>query len=299
MPALTIRHRTEYRFSAPVTLNPHRMMLRPREGHDVRVLAHRVCLTPTATVTWSEDIFGNTIATAAFGSMAARLEIVAISDVEVGSAEWPVFPIAAGAASYPFAYTDDELADLGALATLQNPDPQGDLRHWARSFVLGSRTDTLSLLKDLNTGIARRIRYQERDDEGTQSPLQSLNRGIGSCRDLAVLFAEAARALGFGARIASGYLYDPKGAALGSAGSGSTHAWAQVYVPGAGWLAFDPTNERVGDFNLVAVAVARGIEQVAPVSGSFAGERAASLGMSVEVDVSAGRTPLSSLPLVS
>ena len=142
-------------------------------------------------------------------------------------------------------------------------------------------TDTLSLLKDLSVGVAETIRYQSREDEGTQSPLETLERGWGSCRDFAVLFVEAARSLGFGARIVSGYLYNPER----EREPATTHAWAEIFVPGAGWITFDPTNRSVGGFNLIPVAVACGIHQAMPVSGSFVGMTDAFLGMSVDVSV--------------
>ena len=129
------------------------------------------------------------------------------------------------------------------------------------------------------------ISYQSREDEGTQSPLQTLDRGWGSCRDFAVLFVEAARSLGFGARIVSGYLYNPDQDRVGSEGDGSTHAWAEVYVPGGGWITFDPTNRGVGGFNLIPVAVARDIRQAMPVTGSFVGMTGSFIGMNVEISV--------------
>jgi transglutaminase-like putative cysteine protease len=160
------------------------------------------------------------------------------------------------------------------------------LRIWARGFIRSNPTDTLSLLKDLSLGGAEWISYQSREVEGTQSPTQTLDRGWGSCRDFAVLFAEAARTLGFGTRIVSGYLYNPSENSVGSGGSGSTHAWAEVYLPGAGWITFDPTNRSVGGVNLIPVAVGRDIRQIMPVVGSFVGMNDAFQGMSVEVQVS-------------
>jgi transglutaminase-like putative cysteine protease len=167
----------------------------------------------------------------------------------------------------------------------QYPDPSSRFRDWARAFVRGNSTDTLALLKDLCAGVSNQTSYQSREDEGTQSPLQTLDRGLGSCRDFAVLFAEAARSLGFGARIVSGYLYNSTQDMAGSAAAGSTHAWAEVYVPGAGWITFDPTNRSVGGFNLVPVAVGRDIRQIVPVAGSFVGMTDAFLDMAVEVSV--------------
>jgi transglutaminase-like putative cysteine protease len=151
--------------------------------------------------------------------------------------------------------------------------------------VRSNPTDTLALLKDLSTGVSGWVGYQIREREGTQSPTQTLDLRFGSCRDFAVLFAEAARNLGFGARIVSGYLHNPDQSRTGSIGAGSTHAWAEIYVPGAGWITFDPTNRSVGGFNLIPVAVARDIRQAMPVAGSFVGAADAFQGMSVEVRV--------------
>ena len=234
-------------------------------------------------MTWAHDVFGNTVATATFQTLTDRLVIDSKAELQLSAVAWPVFTIAGSALSYPFPYSAEEWIDLGALAIPQYQDPAGQLRDWARGFVRSSPTDTLALLKDLSAGVPARIRYQSREDEGTQSPTQTLDRGWGSCRDFAVLFVEAARSLGFGARIVSGYLYNPNQYAVGSTDAGTTHAWAEVYVPGAGWITFDPTNRGVGSSNLIPVAVARDIRQAMPVAGSFVGMTDAFLDMAVEV----------------
>jgi transglutaminase-like putative cysteine protease len=283
---LRIHHKTTYRFSQAVSLWPHRLMLRPRESRDLRLVSSNVTITPAAAVTWAHDVFGNAIATASFQTMSDHLVIDSVAELQLHAAAWPAFDIAASAIFYPFRYSDDEWTDLGALATQQYPDLAERLRTWARAFVRGNPTDTLALLKDLSIGVSEQISYQNREDEGTQSPIQTLDRGWGSCRDFAVLFTGAARALGFGARIVSGYLYNPNQDSAGSSGTGSTHAWAEVYIPGAGWITFDPTNRSVGGFNLIPVAVGRDIRQVMPVAGSFVGMTDAFQGMSVEIQVS-------------
>ena len=371
MITLNIHHRTTYSFRQPVSLLPHRLMLRPRESRDVRLISSTLALTPSATVTWAQDVFGNAVAMATFAGMAESLLIDSVTEIQLNAAPWPVFDIAGSAIFYPFRYSDDEWTDLGALAAQQYPDADGRLRNWTQGFVRSNPTDTLSLLKDICAGVGERISYQSREMEGTQSPTQTLERGWGSCRDFAVLFVEAARSLGFGARIVSGYLYDPgqnsvgsSGAfvrsnptdtlsllkdicagvgerisyqsremegtqsptqtlergwgscrdfavlfveaarslgfgarivsgylydpgqnSVGSSGAGSTHAWAEVFLPGAGWITFDPTNRSVGSFNLVPVAVARDIRQAMPVSGSFVGMTDSFQGMWVEVVV--------------
>ncbi|MFS8035505.1 transglutaminase family protein [Xanthobacter sp. AM11] len=284
---LQIRHTTTYRFHRPVTFGPHRLMLRPRESRDLRVMSNQVTLTPAATVTWAQDVFGNAVATATFAFAGDHLVIDSTTQLHLDAVPWPVFAIAGSAVSFPFRYSDDEWTDLGALATPQFPDASGRLRNWAQGFVRGNPTDTLSLLKDLSAGVSQRISYQSRDEEGTQSPTQTLDRGWGSCRDFAVLFAETARSLGFGARIVSGYLYNPAGSLVGTAGTGSTHAWAEVFVPGAGWIPFDPTNRSMGGFNLIPVAVVRDIRQAIPVQGIFVGDGAAFRDMRVDVQVTA------------
>jgi transglutaminase-like putative cysteine protease len=262
-------------------------MLRPRESRELRLLSMQLTIEPQATVTWAQDVAGNMVATAAFQNMTNSLIITSIVDLELDAVSWPVFDVAATAISYPFQYSNDESRDLGALAVPQYLDTNARLKQWVQNFVRAVPTDTLALLKDINGGIPAWVAYRSRDVEGTQSPLQSLDTGTGSCRDMAVLFVEAVRTLGFGARIVSGYLYNPDLALDGSAGTGSTHAWAEVYVPGAGWITFDPTNRSVGGVNLIPVAAARNIQQLMPVSGSFHGMNDAFEGMWVEVSVTA------------
>ena len=272
MTILYIDHRTVYSYPHPVVLGPHRLMLRPRESRDIKLLSADITTSSPATYTWANDVFGNTVTTVSFAQPVAALTIRSHIILDHSSDPWPIFDIAASAISSPFAYSEDEQLDLGALLMPQYQDPDRRLSIWARGFVRGEVTDTLSLLKDLNAAISAWISYQAREDEGTQSPLETLARGCGSCRDIAVLFIEAARWLGFAARIVSGYLFNPDAAGTtqaGSTGAGSTHAWAEIYLPGAGWIAFDPTNRTVGSSTLIPVAVARGVKQVVPISGTF------------------------------
>lgn len=196
-----------------------------------------------------------------------------------------IFDIAVSAINYPFLYIDSDWTDLGALAVQQYEDIHGRLATWARTFVAGTPTDTLSLLKDISLGIASSISYQSREEEGTQAPLTTLDRGWGTCRDFAVLFLEVVRSLGFGARIVSGYLFNPDNSLIGLIDQGSTHAWAEVFLPGAGWITFDPTNRSMGGANLILVAVSRDIAQAVPISGSFNGATDAFLSMDVAVEV--------------
>ena len=260
-------------------------MLRPRESRNLRLTVHELELTPAAAVTWAHDVFGNAVATAMFQEMSDELVINSFAELDLDIEQWPVFDIAASAINYPFLLTEDEWVDLGSLRLQGYLDTCGQLREWAQGFVADSPTDTLALLKDICAGVATRVAYEIRESDEAQSPAQTLASSRGSCRDFAVLFVDAVRSLGFGARIVSGYLFDPNQDAVGSEGEGSTHAWAEVYVPGAGWIVFDPTNRSVGGFNLIPVAVARHIRQAMPVSGRFVGNRNMFEGMDVRVEV--------------
>jgi transglutaminase-like putative cysteine protease len=285
MANFSIKHATTYLYQKPVMLGVHRLQLRPRESRDIRVVAMALEINPAGMVTWANDVFGNAIASVTFAQVTDRLTIESRVSLEHVALPYPQFTIAGSAESFPFAYALDEISDLGALMIPQFVDPAGRLPVWAHGFVRSSPTGTLALLKDINDAILAWVDYEARDDEGTQSPLVTLDRRRGSCRDIAVLMIEAVRWLGFGARIVSGYLINRNESAVGSQGTGSTHAWAEIFLPGAGWIAFDPTNRTVGDFSVVPVAVARDIKQAVPVAGSYAGQPQDFISMTVEVSV--------------
>lgn len=292
---LHIRHVTTYTYSTPVELHAHRIMLSPRNSHALHPVASRIECEPVAELDWTEDVFGNLIASASFASPAKRLVVTNLAIVDQTAAAWPILRIAPHAHRYPFDYSNDDRIDLGALVTPGYADPEGELAEWARALVLEESTDTLSLLKDVNAAVRSGMTYVTRDEMGTQSPQRTLDLQSGSCRDFATLFIDAVRHLGFAARGVSGYLFDPplSGDPAGEERQhGATHAWAEVYLPCAGWIAFDPTNGRMGEANLVPVAVGRSITQLSPIEGRYSGPADALLGMSVEVTVSrAGRLP--------
>lgn len=257
-------------------------MVRPKEGHQLRVVSHQVDVSPTASVRRAQDVNGNTVARALFTEPSHFLRIDAHSLVDLDSEPWPVFDIDASAISYPFVYSEQDLVDLAPLMAQQYPDPDNRLGNWANGFVRSRPTDTLSMLKDLSAGILNDIAYEAREAERTQAPVETLALRRGSCRDLAVLLAEAVRNLGFASRVVSGYRYSEEQETSGF-DNGATHAWTEIYLPGAGWVTFDPTNRSLGNYNLVPVAVARDIRQLVPVSGSFAGPADALEDMTIEV----------------
>lgn len=286
MITVEIRHRTTDRYHEDVRLGPHRLMLRPRESPDVRIDARHLDIRPAADLNASEDVYGNTAVTATFAAATDTLAIESVLRVALAARRAPVVRVAAGAFHYPFAYDSADRLDLAAFLAPDQADDDDRLDYWARSFVVARRTDTLSLLNDVAAGIAG-LRYEARRDGRCRSPTETLACGAGSCRDFAVLFVDTARRLGFGARVVTGYLFQPELAWAGSNAAGSLHAWADVYIPGAGWVAVDPTNRNVGGANLVPLAVARSIARVAPIRGSFAGRADAFAGRASSVGVRA------------
>jgi transglutaminase-like putative cysteine protease len=291
MKLLTVRHATTYRYSGPVTFGQHRLMLRPRDSHDLRLVGAELALSPPGNVRWMHDVFGNSVALVDFEAPAAELKVVSTLSIERYALARPDFPISPEAESYPFMHSADDRSDLGRLRERHYPD-HGEVEAWARQFILETPTNTFNLLATMNAAIRGSFTYNAREEEGTQSPLETLEKKSGTCRDYALLFIEAARSLGFGARFVSGYLYDPAldgGAAV--QGAGATHAWADIYLPGAGWVEFDPTNGLIAGENLIRVAVTRDPTQAVPISGSYAGEGASYLGMEVDVSVTAENQP--------
>ena len=288
MRLLTVRHTTTYRYARPVTFGQHRLMLRPRDSHDLRLMSAELTLSPPGDVRWLHDVFSNSVSLVDFQAAASTLVISSTLKIERYGLEGPVFPIAPEAEFYPFIYSSSDRVDLGRLLEQHYPDLDGTLARWAESFVTSRPMRTLDLLKNMNAALQPHIVYSERHELGTQVPAETLRKKIGACRDFAMVFIEAARYLGFGARFVSGYLYDPaldKGDATPA--TAATHAWAEVYLPGAGWVEYDPTDVLIGGEALIRVAVTRDPSQAIPISGSYSGAASDFLGMTVEVTVTA------------
>jgi transglutaminase-like putative cysteine protease len=306
---LSISHETVYRYRRAVTFNEHRAIFRPRDSHDLRVIDARLTLSPPGHVRWIHDAFSNSIALITFERAAEELRFASQIEIEHYGLHEPAFPIRSYAATYPFRYDNDQVVDL--LPTLQchYPDPEGAVSAWVRQFVDPGGVDTQELLVRITRAIKAQFAYQPRAIHGTQAPTETLALGSGTCRDFALLMIEAVRSLGMAARFVTGYLYDPSIDAAGAArseggaevspdsspdrgssllGTGATHAWVQVYLPGAGWVEFDPTNGLVGGAHLIRVAVARDPRQAMPLSGSYHGYASDFIDMVVDVRVSAG-----------
>ncbi len=291
MTILNVRHRTVYRYAKPVRFGEHRMMMRPRDSHDLRLIDTSLHIQPNAAVRWLHDVFGNSVAIAEFTEPAPELTVASSFRAEHYPLPETEVTIEAYARRYPFSYDASEIPDLGRTVERHYPDPEHKIDIWARRFVTRRRDgDTLALLRAMNQAIKTEFDYNPRDEMGTQDPLLTLEGGKGTCRDFALFLMEAARSLGFAARFVSGYLYDDKlvgGAQASVVGGGATHAWAQIYLPGAGWVEFDPTNALVGGRDLIRVAVTRDPKQAIPLAGTFTGAPDDYLGMTVEVTVTA------------
>jgi transglutaminase-like putative cysteine protease len=287
MPLLTIHHKTEYRYAHPVAFGEHRIMLRPRDGHDLRVHASRLDIVPEPmSLRWIHDVFGNSVAIATFDERAESLSFVSTATVEYHPAEEFALTPDDPAYFYPFLYDDEEFPDLVQFITPQYSDPDGELSAWARNFLdEEGPTPTFKILSNMTHGIREAFTYRKRHEQGTQHPLDTLQTGSGTCRDYALFMIEALRRLGIAARFVSGYLFVPGDRAHNYVGGGSTHAWVQVYLPSAGWIEFDPTNGIVGTRDLVRVAVAREPCQAIPLHGTYLGSADAFVGMEVSINV--------------
>jgi transglutaminase-like putative cysteine protease len=285
MPRLTIHHKTEYRYAHPVAFGEHRIMLRPRDGHDLRVLSGNLKIEPAPmSLRWIHDVFGNSVAIATFDERSDRLVFNWTATVEHNPAEAFALTPDDPAYFYPFLYDSEEFPDLRQFITPQYSDPNGELAAWARKFLdYESPTPTFQILSQMTHGIRESFSYRRRHEHGTQHPLDTLQTGSGTCRDYALLMIEALRLLGIAARFVSGYVFVP--ADEGYLGGGSTHAWVQVYLPSAGWIEFDPTNGIVGTRDLVRVAVARDPRQAIPLHGTYLGSADAFVGMDVSINV--------------
>jgi len=286
MPLLKLSHVTRYTYRQPVAFGEHRIMVRPRESYDQHLIdASLVIDPPPSELRWLQDVFGNSVAIARFDRRAKELVIDSRLQVQHSPAEVQTVDIEDYARAYPFTYSSEEMPDLLRSIERQHLDPLREIDTWARRFLDPTGyTDTLTLLSNMTATIKHDFTYVPRPEKGTQTPIETLARRKGTCRDYAMLMIEAVRALGFAARFVSGYVYNPT-VADHRTGGGNTHAWVRVYLPGSGWVEFDPTNGIVGNRGLIRVAVARDVYQAVPISGTWAGFPGSFLDMAVSVDI--------------
>ncbi len=280
MKRIRIVHRTEYHYREPVSFGVHRAMLRPVEGHDIHIDSLRLEIEPAASVRWVRDIYGNSIAIITFSEMGKMLRV--LSDVSVDLYEEDSLDciIDPDAKSHPFQYASNEQMELLLYRVPSYPHDGPALRSWLRDlYAPGQLIDTSELLTNLNTKIFETLKYENREEAGVRLPCTTLALGSGSCRDFAVLMMEAARHWGFGARFVTGYIQMSEGQ------HGATHAWTEIYLPGAGWRGFDPTNNKLAGTEHISVAVSSEQEKAMPLSGSWSGPSDAFERMDVSVQV--------------
>jgi transglutaminase-like putative cysteine protease len=289
MTLLAVRHVTTYRYQRPVSFGEHRIMFRPRDSYDQRLLDARIEIDPApSAMRWIHDVFGNCVAIARFSKEASELRFESNIRLDHQPSNAPDFQMEDYAQTYPFAYSAEEMPDLTRAMERQYLDPDHQIHHWVQKFLhQGRPTRTGELLMTLTYAIKESFTYNRRSETGIQDPLTTLMLNRGTCRDFAILMIEAVRALGLASRFVSGYIYSPSLDGSGHVGGGSTHAWCQVYLPGAGWVEFDPTNGIIGNRDLIRIAVARDPRQAVPLSGTWMGEPGDFEGMSVEVSVTA------------
>lgn len=282
---LRILHRTEYRYDRKIVLNPHHLMLRPRDGHDLWVDDAFLTITPHATLRWYFDTFGNSIAEATFDGAADSLVIESELLLRRYVSDFISRRDGAHGCPYPFVYSEDDSRDLYPYLGLQNPQDADVLDQWLDAHFVDRPGVAFMFLRSLSHTIHRGVGYSSREEMGTQSAAQTIARGLGTCRDFAFLFMEATRRFGFAARFVTGYLNNAVPGPDAPVGGGKTHAWADVFVPGEGWIEFDPTNRIIAGSALIRVATTRTPSQASPISGSFEGVGAVCLGLTVSVDV--------------
>jgi transglutaminase-like putative cysteine protease len=289
MTILNVRHKTTYTYKQPVQFGDHRLMSRPRDSHDLRLIDTALVITPPASsIRWLHDVFGNSIAIASFSQEAAELTFESSFRAEHFPAAAREIAVEHYAEKFPFSYSPEDTADLSRTRERHYPDPEHKIDEWAKNMIaVTPGGKTLDVLMAMTTGIKKQFKYAARDAEGVQTPVETLSLGSGSCRDFAVFMMEAARSLGLAARFVSGYLYDESliGAGGGMVGGGATHAWAQIFLPGAGWVEYDPTNALIGGRNLIRVAVARDASQAVPLQGTYTGKPEDFVSIAVEVTV--------------
>ena len=286
---MNVRHLTTYRYARPVEFGDHRIMMRPRDGHDQRLLTSELDIEPEPRrLRWLYDTFDNCVAIASFSGAWTSLRVENRFTVERIVDDLPGGEIDPRAQFYPFSYAPEELPDIARTIERLYADPAGDLDRWVRRFLApGGSTQTSHLLMTMTYAIKEGFAYERREAAGVQTPRHTLGP---PSRQLPRLRgpddgggARARHRRAFCLRLCvSCRSKDGEPARLGG---GATHAWCQIYLPGAGWVEFDPTNGLIGGKDLIRVAVARDPAQAAPLTGAYFGDAVDEMGMEVSVDV--------------
>ena len=288
MPIVDIKHVTTYRYNRPVSFGKHRMMLLPRDDGDQKVLVYKLEITPKPIrLDWSRDIFGNHVATAQFDDRADELSFVSKVRLNHVPAKLHASDIGYSARRYPLTYAVEDWAALDRY--IQPPSSRRELDRWSAAVFRNDKSaDLYELLVSMTRSIKQTVKHVSRHEQGIQDPVRTLILGSGSCRDVAVLMIGALRSRGIAARFVSGYVrladVDEEDEGDGIAG-GNTHAWVQVYIPGPGWVDFDPAAGVPENQNLIRVAAVQHPREAIPLQGTWYGSRSDHLAMNVAVKV--------------
>jgi len=285
---LEIKHVTTYQYRNPVKFGAHRAMFLPRPAARGRLLSWSAKTNLHSRTRWVSDGLSNNVTEIEFDEAGKELTFTfQFRGIHFGGESVEQFALEPRAERVPVQYTPDEWTDLIGFMRPHAEDPDVSVAAWASSFLTGSGNRTIDVLARMLDTFRDTFSYQARVTEGTLSPRELLQSKSGTCRDYAWLMIEALRRLGFAARFVTGYIYDAAldGGAAGTTGSGATHAWVQVFLPGAGWMNYDPTNHINAGFDLIPVAIARYPGQAIPLAGSWSGNANDYLGMSINVAV--------------
>lgn len=280
-PLLQIDHTNIYRYARPVEWTIHRLMLRPAESHEVRIHSESLVIHPAHDLRWEHDVFYNSVALVNFTEKADEMRITSRYTLEQFNTNPFNFVLEIYTNKLPFAYRGDEADDLAPYLKPGYPNDTPAIREWLRPFLdPDGRGRTLPFLLALNESIPTQFSYGVREEPGIQTPAETLQKRTGTCRDFALLFMEAARHMGLAARYVSGYLCS-SGDEDSAFASNSTHAWTEIYLPGAGWKGFDPTSGILTAGMHVRVAATRNPAQATPILGNYLGDASLFLGMEV------------------
>ena len=272
-----VRHTTTYRYTRPVSLGPQTLRFRPRDGAGQRCVSHTLAIDP-APVGRTEDLDadGNPCEVVWFEGLTDQLKVTAILAVDVVR-ENP-FDFLVQSTQLPIDYGEEKhLLEPSMTRAGKVDDDDDPVAKFAEEVAEGCATP-MDFLTKLNLAVHERcpVRYRETGEPFT--PAEVLDGG-GACRDLAVLFIDAARTRGFAARFVSGYTSPPEG----GDGEPELHAWAEVYLTGGGWRAFDPTRGLLVADRHVTITASADPQFCMPVSGGFRGEAKTSISFDLDV----------------
>lgn len=261
-------HLTRYRYDRPVWLSPQVIRLRPAPSCRTPVLSYALQVFPRPHhLNWIQDPQGNLLARVVFPGQVSefRIEVNLVADLAPSN---PFdFFVEQSAESFPFTYAAEQQEELHPFLTHAGPGPL------LAGFLAGlDRTPrgTVDALVDLNRRVAETVGYVVRAEPGVQAPEETLRLGSGSCRDSAWLLVHCLRQLGVAARFVSGYLIQLHPDAHQQRGATGTelHAWADAFIPGAGWIGFDATSGLLAGEGHVPLCATPRSDNAAPVSGS-------------------------------